>query len=117
MLPLLQQKRKRKTSMGGAGGSQADTVEGRVIGAGLEHLKGAHAEEAKKLFFVFAVSKEDHLHSAPVIELLWRSCRREEVEEVAVLGAEARMRVLLFGARPRTCQAAELWVRYARAWL
>ena len=45
-----------------------------------------------ELFFVFAVSKEDHLHSAPVIELLWRSCQAYDGKREDELSLRLRVR-------------------------
>ena len=62
VLPLLRQK---------AGTS---TVEDRIIGAGLQSLKGEDAPAIKALFEMFAVTQEDFVHPMAVIELLWKSC-------------------------------------------
>ena len=72
VLPLLREER------GSVGGS---TAEARVIGAGLQSLNDQDAPAIKELFRMFAVTKEDCVHSMPVIELLWRSCCASESEK------------------------------------
>ena len=75
-MPLLREQH------GGSGRqSGTSTLEGRVIGAGLQAL-GKHAEGAAvdELFHMFAVTQEDFVHPIAVIELLWRSCCASETE-------------------------------------
>jgi hypothetical protein len=73
VLPLLKQQHSNKPSAGGSG-TALSTVEARIIGAGLNALKGEDADAIVELFGVFAVTQEDCIHLMPVIELLWRSC-------------------------------------------
>ena len=76
-MPLLREQH------GGSGRqSGTSTLEGRVIGAGLQAL-GKHAEGAAvdELFHMFAVTQEDFVHPIAVIELLWRSCCASEAEK------------------------------------
>ena len=74
MLPLLREQRGQ--------GSDASTVEGRVIGAGMQALdRKADGASVKKLFHMFAVTQEDFVHPMAVIELLWRSCCASESEK------------------------------------
>jgi hypothetical protein len=70
VLPLL---KRQKPSASGSG-TTLSTVEERIIGAGLKALKGEDTGAIEELFAVFAVTREDCVHSMPVIELLWRSC-------------------------------------------
>ena len=75
-MPLLREQH------GGSGRqSGTSTLEGRVIGAGLQAL-GKHAEGAAvdELFHMFAVTQEDFVHPIAAIELLWRSCCASETE-------------------------------------
>ena len=71
MLPLLREQE----------GSNASTVEERVIGAGLQALdKHEDGAAANQLFHMFAVTQEDFVHPIAVVELLWRSCCTSEPE-------------------------------------
>ena len=75
VLPLLREQE-------GSEGSNASTVEERVIGVGLHALeKQADGASVTELFRMFAVTMEDFVHPMAVIELLWRSCCASESEK------------------------------------
>jgi hypothetical protein len=81
VLPLLKERRaqqhskERKASYldDGLTTPALSTVEGRIIAAGLQALKEKGADTIEELLAVFVVTREDVVHSMPVIELLWRS--------------------------------------------
>ena len=63
------------------GESKTNTVDARIIGAGLQALKDEDAPAIKALFHMFAVTMEDFVHPMAVVELLWRSCCASEPEK------------------------------------
>jgi hypothetical protein len=91
VLPLLKQQHSNKSSAGGSGAALS-TVEARIIGAGLKALKGEDADAIEELFVAFAVTREDCVHSMPVIELLWRSCCASDSRGGDDLGMRLKVR-------------------------
>jgi hypothetical protein len=91
VLSLLKQQHSNKSSAGGSG-TALSTVEARIIGAGLKALKGEDADAIEELFGVFAVTREDCVHSMPVIELLWRSCCASDSSVGEDLGTRLKVR-------------------------
>eukprot|EP00935_MAST-01C_sp_MAST-1C-sp1_P001692 g1692.t1 len=90
VLPLLREEEHQD----GKSSSTRSTVEGRVIGAGLQALaKDKDGTAVKTLFHMFAVTQEDFVHSMAVIELLWRSCCASDSER-GEGGLAARLKYL-----------------------
>eukprot|EP00935_MAST-01C_sp_MAST-1C-sp1_P002286 g2286.t1 len=73
VLPLLREQQ---------GAQGTSSIEGRVIGAGLQAIdRSDDGTATKELFHMFGVTQEDFIYPMAVVEMLWRSCCASELND------------------------------------